>query len=144
MAAPDKRPEDGRQQDAQDELPAANLSHQSVERIEQGLHRARAEHDLAHEDEERHSRERAVGRRREHTVGEHAEAGCAGQREQADQIENQEADESRQSGDEQEQQQRSAGGDRKPPCHCGTISGDGVESGSSASRRKYSALLSNP
>src|SRR3954447_3872781 len=75
---------------------------------------------------------------------EHAEAGWAGQRKQADQIENQEADESRQSGDEQEQQQRSAGGDREPPCHCESISGDGVESGSSASRRKYSALLSNP
>ena len=77
-------------------------------------------------------------------VGEHAEAGCAGQREQADQIENQEADENRQSGDEQEQQQRSAGGDGNPPCHCETSPAMAPNRGSIASRRKYSALLNNP
>ena len=114
-----QRAEDRREHDAQHVLAAADAPDQPVERIEQDLHGAGAEQDLAHDDEQRHRRQRPERGGRIDAVGEQPEAGRAEQHEYAEHVEHHERDEDGHAEKEQRKQQHHSARQGDPPGHGG-------------------------
>ena len=131
-----ERTKDRRKQDADDILAAAESADQSIERVEQHLHRSRAEHDLAHGDEERNRRQNAGRGGRIDAVRKQSESSRPEQDEHAGHVHDEERREQRHSQRHQEQEERDRAEDDHPPGHATASSVRSAGGGSNKRRRK--------